>query len=608
MKGRTLVVLAVFIGLLGGLLLLKYIQGTEIVQLRIDIPALRVDDAISEDVPEDAVGPPDRIEIKRKGGQVVIERIEGVWEIIQPIESLAKEHRVKAMLRAFEEETKSSLGREVEVDQLGDYGLSDKRRIHVTLVEEGEVIVDLWLGSAIRIDDQGTMDTNVMKPFTEEVFRVRGRDLRKPFDVELDDLQDKKIFRFKKDEVTRLVIKDPRDEEHPEQVLVRTRDGGRDGWVLEGFDRFKVMDLGTLCSTLASLTATRIAPSLPGAEAEALDKTYRVEITTGTGDAEVVHGLELGAGRGAVWGKVDGRRGVIQISTTTADAIMKTRQELRDKRLFGFKKEEILRIDLNSPLAKEFLVLLKADDAWYFEDNHKSAARAEANRIAAAISALRSQEYVKRGLEGTGLEDPAHIVKISIDVGGEQVTHTLKIGGKVEGKDESDPERYWAQLDEGEELIQLADYSVKSMIKTREELRDKRIFLIDPSKVTAVQYVYPDARFKVVRQGDRWTVAGDEEKNIDPASVDAIIQTLTDLQVKAVKPDITPEDARLSLTITVTMGESFETSLRLSEEVVDGGNYAQAPKNSSFGDMIVTVSQYKAANLLKRLTDLEKKQ
>lgn len=604
MKRNTLIILGVFLALLVTALVVYRTGPWDPESTKLEIPGVREGTTEAADDPEGLIGPATRIQIVRGGVTIQLSNAaDGNWELMEPIASLAKGHRVKSMFRAFGEPVTTSLGRTISAEEQVHYGLGEDRRIHVTMYATDEVLIDYWIGDSVKIDDQGTTDTNIMVPETDVVYRVRGRDLRSAFDLPVEDLQDRKIFRFSKDQVQRLVIRDPRDAAHERMVLVRGAEG-TDPWLLETPEGYRVGGIDTYCSTLSTLSATRFEAALPGAEAAALDKTYAIEILAVVDEVHLTMTLELGAGRGAVWGRVSGRNGVFQVSTTSADALMKSLSDFRDKRLFAVEKEEIERIELTTAGDDAPILLERNDKAWFFgpgDPEHVSSS--EVNRLAAAIASLRAQEFETRPLEGTGLDAPLYsITFVSWDRKEDPVKHQLDIGAAVttEGKG---AKRHWARIDDGAEVIQLADYSVKALRKTREELIDQRVFRVDPEDLVKVTLTYPD-QVIVLENGEQGWKVTSPEAIPNPVGVDTIIRTLADLPVRSVRAAVKPEAARLAIGITLQTRLGEELGLSLSEEIVEGGNYAQSPGHPRLGDAVFTVSQYKVSNLLKKLPDL----
>jgi len=294
------------------------------------------------------------------------------------------------------------------------------------------------------------------------------------------------------------------------------------------------------------------------------------------------------------------------VSKTSAESLMKDMNDFREKKLFSFKKEQIEKMVLHPAGAEAPTELLHSKNKWYFGDTHEPASTTEVNRLAAAVAALRTQEFTAPPREGAGLEEPSHVLSIIASLDGGHTMHKLEIGAEVRRVDEKAPKRFWARLDDRGELLQLADYSVKGLRKSREDLVDKRVFQVEADEIAALEYQYPDSGFKLQRDGAVWTVVSPEVIP-EPVGVDGLIRTLADLPFKAKKPGVTASEARIDINITFTLVDGSKRVLALSEEVVEGGNYAQSPGHPRLGDQVFTVSRYKAANLLKKLTDLRSK-
>jgi hypothetical protein len=572
---------------------------------------------IAEDKEKEAaealkIGPPDRITIVRKGLHAVLEKsAEDKWKLVKPVVAQADTYKVRGMLRAFTEPLKSNYSRVVKVEALSKLGLDESNRIRVTLAKGDEILVDLLLGRVDRKDDSGVdLDTMVMLPADLEspvYYRIPGKDLRRAFDVKLTDIRDKKIFSFGKDDIQGITIEDPRDPARG-KIVLKKGGGEKPEWSIVEPGGADVDNLSGFASSLAGTRADEYLDQLPGADEKALDKAYRITATVKEGEGTATVTLELGAGRKkGVYARLVGRDGYFLVPKYTAEQLMKSFNDFRQKKLFTFKGDEITEVTIADG-GEPPIHLLKRGENWTFlVPAGVAVANSKVKSLTNGISNLRVGEYLSTqpAPAETGLNTTS--TTVSFKVAGAETT--LRIGKLF--KNEKDQERFYAQVVGKDEVFTLMRYSRDNLVKSVDELKDKRLFLVAKEEITHVTLVHPDQKleFEGTRAADKTTWKMTSPQVIENVELEQLVATLATLDVDSVEAAKSAAEVGIgtdSFTISFSLADGTTHAVTISEEVTDNKNYAQSSTSPEYAGAILLLSKYKVDNLTKKLPDFTK--
>ncbi|GEM_PF-4271046 len=561
----------------------------------------------------DPVGPVNRIEVAGPNSSYSLSKgkLES-WTITQPVTALADSTRVRAMLSAFSAEVSSSYSAKID-GKFDKYGLDEGKRIRVTLYKDDELLHDLFVGLVDGdVSASQEADTLVMLPEGDTVFRMKGSDLRSPFDVTVEQLRDKKVFSFSKEEIVRVEIEDPRPGRF--QRIVANLETGKEPkpgmpapttWKVTEPVNEKLEGLDRLAGDLALLRATEFLPKLPGADASALERPYKLSVTVKPKSGEeAVTTLSIGAGRkGGVYAKVADREEFMLISTTSAENLIKGFNELRIKKIFSFKEADIAKVEIMDP-GKPKLRLSRAEKGWMFEEPAgETAYSPRVTSFLELFTGLAVADYLSNdpGPETTGFSEEHRQIKVTLKSGQNVVLHIGK-----EFKDQRSVEKLYVKLDGSDEVMAAMKYVIKNISKDLDDLRDKRVFRIEQDMIAEITLEHPDQKLVVKEESGKWSLL--EPERIEQVDLGATLSTLATLEVSEVVADKTPEEVGLtrgSVIITVRLKDGSSHVLTVSEEVRKDDHYASTTEEHLQGKILLVPKQ-KVKELLKKLPDFKK--
>ena len=120
----------------------------------------------------------DRIRIERADASFTLQREEGEWRMTHPRRAVVESMLVKSML-LLQKETLSLFSQTLVENDRALYGFDDGVTVELF---EGENLFTTFVGDRIQSDDpeadSDEVDTWVMKPESNQIFRMGGKDLR----------------------------------------------------------------------------------------------------------------------------------------------------------------------------------------------------------------------------------------------------------------------------------------------------------------------------------------------------------------------------------------------------------------------------------------------
>ncbi len=571
------------------------------------------------------IGPADRIVFVRDGVETVLKRVDkDIWRIEKPVSALAEIYKVRAMLRAFDTALSSNYARRAEAAELANVMLDEKARIRVTMLQGEAKLVDLYVG---KVDKKDAMngdepDTLVMATEGESIYyRLPGKDLRSPFEVELTDLRDKKLFEFKKDDVVRIEVTDPREGQAPKMVLEKKAsdkpagDKGegseaKDEWLLKEPAGMDVEGVDGFVSSLANARADEFLDKLPGADSAALDKAYRLTATVKSGGKEETFTLAIGAGRKkGVYARVEGRDGIVLIGKWSADQLLKSLSDLRRKKIFSFEEKDIEKVAVNVAGKAPFTVARDGTGWKFIEPAGEFAASSKVKSLANSIANFRVADFLDKAPDDAGLDATAARVTVTLSAAAGSGSSTLIIG--KEYKDKDSQERYYARLEGNDQVFSIQKFSRENVLKEMDDLRDKRLYRIEKEDIASFTIKHPDEELSfapATKDGKEvWNLSGPKPK--EDVNVASILSTLASLDVEKMVDGKKPEEVGLdkeTITVSFKMKDGTEHSVTLSEEVDDTSTYATTAEGPMAGKIFL-ISKYKVQNLTKKTPDFDKK-
>ncbi len=248
--------------------------------------------------------------------------------------------------------------------------------------------------------------------------------------------------------------------------------------------------------------------------------------------------------------------------------------DYRDKRITDFNANEAVRIEFQGELS---CTLVKQDAKWTIESPVQARADATAvNKLLGGVQGLRVDGFVEgepASLRPFGLEPPRLTVEVTTEhktlrpVEGPPTTqpaptqydietkvHGATFGGTADGK-------VFAKLASADSrgVFQVAEAALADIRLPLDDLRDKRIAIIQPSRVQRIKIVAGADAVELTKQGSEWTIAAAADESsptvAEFAAVDDLLKAIGSMKAIGFEQDPSPKlglDApRASVELTI---------------------------------------------------------
>lgn len=267
------------------------------------------------------------------------------------------------------------------------------------------------------------------------------------------DLRDKSLLTAEKAAVRKLELVSAAGD------VTLVESGG--GWSLEAPAKARAAsaEVDKILSSLTGLRAVDVATEDAGdGRAYGLDQpSIRAVVTTGEGDAATRHELAFGTvdeAQKRVYVRDMARKPVFLVSSYSIEGLKKSAGDLRDKKVLGFDKDAVARIEIHAPGGA--LALARKADAsaapakndkaepgekadhgkWVVETpSSADADQANVNQMLITLAGLEAKQFLDGDLRplpvDSGLEEPELSVRLLGD--GAKELGTLDVGSAVPG-------------------------------------------------------------------------------------------------------------------------------------------------------------------------------
>ena len=304
-------------------------------------------------------------------------------------------------------------------------------------------------------------------------------------------------------------------------TVVIQRQGGK--WVITAPHSWPADQdaVSSLLSSLSPVTADSVVDSKPAGLSRYGLTSPSLTVTVHEKDgktAQILFGDDVPAGS-LVYARVPSKPDVYAVSSSVKNSFDKSENDLRDKRLLTFNKDQLTRIELASGHSD---IEFGKNNQNQWEIIKPGPYRADSFQVEQLITSLSD---AKMDLTGDAADEkktsaafaggtPAATVKVS-DSSGTQTLDVRKKGSDYYAKSSVVPGVYKVSGDLGQ-----------AVSKSLDDFRNKKIFdfgFNDPNQITIQQ---GSSEKTYVRSGTDWKSNG---KTMDPATVQALIDKLRDL-------------------------------------------------------------------------------
>ncbi len=420
--------------------------------------------------------------------------------------------------------------------------------------------------------------------------------------------KEKQVFRFRKEDVTRLQIK------YDETTLVCSKSG--DEWKInQPIQTYGSKDeIERLIERIATLQAQRfISKQVKLSDADTgLDKP-KVEISLWLKGRSQPETLSFG-GETPISSNVYARRGsngtIFTVYSSLPDTFKKKPEDLRDKKILAFDKDNIEKLQLAYANRQIVAEKQKAGDKNEWRLVQPIQAKADSGSVNDVLFNLQGYE-VKNWVETKptdlskyGLDKPQITVTLTAKDGKQE---TLTLGKKKAGTDE-----VFARNPARGEVVTLAAKALDELTKQPFDLQDKSLLSFKRDDIDEVEVARGRTKIVCTKSGKgvdaKWKIILPEEAEADKWKVDDILWDMEDLEAKKFVEEAATNLAKYGL-------DSPRASVRLSGK---GKTYSvlfgeQAENDSIYAKTnqsprVVLVDKSALDNLPKSADDLKKKE
>jgi len=136
----------------------------------------------------------------------------------------------------------------------------------------------------------------------------------------------------------------------------------------------------------------------------------------------------------------------------------------------------------------------------------------------------------------------------------------------------------------------------------RTDWRDKRVWVFDPKKVTAIDWRYKDTDLSLIKTQDGWQQIAPFNQKSSDEKVGPELTKLADLYASDINEKVSREEAglegkKLDIRIELTMESGEKDALIVGDKLKDKEEYYVTREN---GKLIYTLDSYTVENSLKK--------
>lgn len=566
--------------------------------------------------------PFDRIEVDFGGTSAVLSRgADRTWTMAPPAGARPDRYKVRQLADLLREDLVSVVPASPRAEDLKAFGLDDASRVRVTYVRPGAAPTVLDIGTVQKPEGgTGEGDTFVRVAGDARVWRILGRDLRRPFEGGVKGLRDRKLFTFDAGDVTAIEIHDPAA---PDAVDRQIRlvseavpaEAPKEGqpekkpersWRFETPAGLATGDVRSFLAAVVGIYAQEYADALPEGVSISEDA---FALTLALADGASVR-LRLSPVKGdAAYLKVDGAEGFAKVAKYASDQLRKHTGDLRDRRLVAASRDAIQAVDLvdgGRRLAFQrdgngFKALVPAG---------LPLGRSLVDSFLADLEGLKADAFLpssqREGVD-TGLDQPIVTVGVTTRDGGRRV---LKVGA-----DKGSGTRYVA-IEGSDDVATLPAWALTRLRKGPDDLRNKTFFDFDPARLTRIEIAHPDETVALERASgtaspDRlWkAVKPSEATDLKTETVGTLVGTVAGFAAKSLATDPAARKAvagKPDFTLTAVLADGSRHELKVFADKKDGDPYATASGEPGFRDAVLVLNAWQVKNVQKRLAELRK--
>lgn len=402
--------------------------------------------------------------------------------------------------------------------------------------------------------------------------------------------KDHKLFNLKPEEIAQIELRGPARD------LVIRRDGPSLWRIVKPVQTPADNGIADgIANAIAGLEVTDTVDESPADLANfGLENPATTVIVTAT-DRRVLPGIMVGSdtpvGNNS-YIKTTDKPAVLLVPAGFTVAAGRTLKELRSHVLVGLTADQMNRVAISHPDGSVIEVTRTGDNWKITKPREYPADKATVQQLLDVIAGARVAEFIEdnpQDLEKFGLAKPA--LQFEVSGAKDHAKETVLIGFK---QPEAGKSAVYARVAEGNQPVStVADYLVKAVDKSFDDLRDKSVLAFDESKVARITLIGGPVSILLERApGDKWNVVAEgKTAPAKPEVASSLLDQLHDLKGSRIvqNPMTDPKPFGMANpTLTATLSDQSGNpigSIYVSEieETTRSENPAVKPASQNFG-------------------------
>jgi hypothetical protein len=197
-------------------------------------------------------------------------------------------------------------------------------------------------------------------------------------------------------------------------------------------------------------------------------------------------------------------------------------------KILSLDQADITRIDIQRKGEAEVALSKNSGGQWQITAPAPLGAdQSSVSGVLSTVSSLNSDRLVvdkASSLDQYGLAQPALTVSV---VQKNSTAHKLLVGDDTPTGNDA-----YAKLDGDPRVFTIASYNRKSLEKSVNDLRDKRLVTIEADKVSRLDLMAKQQEIEFGRDKDRWQILKPKPLRADSSEVDELVRKLTDAKME----------------------------------------------------------------------------
>ncbi len=234
-----------------------------------------------------------------------------------------------------------------------------------------------------------------------------------------------------------------------------------------------------------------------------------VTVTVTTKDKRVLPGIMIGSDTPVgsnTYIKITDKPAVLLIGAGFTAESGRTLNDLRSHTLIDLTADQVNRFAITRADGSVIEIVRRGGKWQIIKPREYPADRAAVDQLLDVIAAARVSEFIEENpgdLEKFGLAKPA--IELEVDGGKDNAKHSIAIGFK---QPDASKNAVFARPGEGDRpVLTIADYIVKAIDKSFDDLRDKTVLTFDEAQVARITLIGGPVSIVVERaSGNQWNV------------------------------------------------------------------------------------------------------